>query len=59
MRSNNCADPAPDSDDVLVVEEEALLCARHGKEPTTKTSSLSGAGAEQLFNRLYLCELPL
>ena len=34
----------PDSDDVLVVEEEVFLCAGHTKEATTKTSSLSGAG---------------
>ena len=44
-RLNNCAAPAPDSDDVLVVEEEAILCAGHAKEATTKTSSL--------------CQLPL
>ena len=43
-RLNNCAAPAPDSDDVLVVEEEAFLCVGHAKEATTKTSSLSGAG---------------
>ena len=54
MRLNNCAAPAPDSDDVLVVEEEVFLCAEHAKEATTKTSSLSGAGAAQLFNRLYI-----
>ena len=40
-RLNNCAAPAPDSDDVLVVEEEVFLCAGHAKEATTKTSSLS------------------
>ena len=44
----------PDSDDVLVVEEEVFLCAGHAKEATTKTSSLSGVGGGgQLFNRLY------
>ena len=53
-RLNYCAAPAPDSDDVLVVEEEVFLCAGHAKEATTKTSSLSGAGAAQLFNRLYI-----
>ena len=53
-RLNNCATPAPDSDDVLVAEEEACLCAGHAKEATTKTSSLSSAGAAQLFNRLYI-----
>ena len=53
-RLNDCAAPAPYSDDVLVVEEEAFLCAGHAKEATTKTSSLSGAGAAQLFNRLYI-----
>ena len=53
-RLNNCAAPAPASDDVLVVEEEVFLCAGHAKEATTKTSSLAGAGAEQLFNRLYI-----
>ena len=52
-RLNSCAAPAPDSDGVLVVEEEAFLCARHAKEATTKTSSLSGVGVAQLFNRLY------
>ena len=51
-RLNNCAAPVPDSDDVLVVEEEAFLCARHAKEATTKTSSLSGSGVAQFFNRL-------
>ena len=53
-RLNNCAAPAPDSDDVLVVEEEAFLCAGHAKEATTKTSSLSVTRAAQLFNRLYI-----
>ena len=53
-RLNNCAAPAPASYDVLVVEEEVFLCARHAKEATTKTLSLSGAGAAQLFNRLYI-----
>ena len=43
-RLNNCAAPAPDRDDVLLVEEEVCLCAGHAKEATTKTSSLSGAG---------------
>ena len=39
----------------IPVEEEAFLCAGHAKdqEATTKTSSLSGAGAAQLFNRRY------
>ena len=32
----NCAAAAPDSDDVLVVEEEVFLCAGHAKEATTK-----------------------
>ena len=36
--------PAPYSDDVLVVEEEAFSFAGYAKEATTKTSSLSGAG---------------
>ena len=59
-RLNNCAAPAPASDDVLAVEEEVFLCAGHAKEATTKTSSLSGAGggggggAAQLFNHLYI-----
>ena len=48
----------PDSDGVLVVGEEAFLCAGHAKEATTKMSSLSGVGrgggAAQLFNRLYI-----
>ena len=43
-RLNNCTAPAPDCDDVLVVEEEAFLCAGHTKVAATKTSSLSGAG---------------
>ena len=41
-RLNNCAVPAPASDDVLVVEEEVFLCVGHAKEATTKTSSLAG-----------------
>ena len=53
-RLNNCAAPAPASDDVLEVEEEVFLCAGHAKEATTKTSSLAGAGAAQLFNRLHI-----
>ena len=53
-RLNNYATPTLDSDDVLVVEEEAFLCAGHAKEATTKTSSLSGAGTAQLSNRLYI-----
>ena len=53
-RLNNCAAHAPDSDDVLVVEEEASFCAGYAKEATTKTSSLSSTGAAQLFNRLYI-----
>ena len=44
-RLNNCAAPAPASDDVLVIEEEVFLCAGHAKEATTKTSSSStGSG---------------
>ena len=53
-RMNNCAAPMPDSDDVLVIEEEALLYAGHAEEATTKTASLSGAEAAQLFNQLYI-----
>ena len=53
-RLNNCTASGPDSDDVLVVEEEMFLCAGHAKEATTKTSSLSGPEAVQLFNRLYI-----
>ena len=53
-RLNNCTAPVPASDDVLVVEEEVFLCVGHAKEATTETSSLSGAGAAQLFNRLYV-----
>ena len=34
QRLNNCAAPAPDSDDVLVVEEDVFLCAGHAKEAT-------------------------
>ena len=49
-RLNNCAAPATDSDDVLVVQEEAFLCVWHAMTATTKMSSLSGAGAAQLFN---------
>ena len=51
---NNYAAPALASDDVLVEEEEVSLCAEHAKEATTKTSSLAGVGAAQLFNRLYI-----
>ena len=49
---NNCAAPAPDSDDVLVVEEEAFLCAGRAKEATTKTSSLSGAEGGAIIQSL-------
>ena len=40
-RLNNCATPALDSDDVLVVEEEAFLCAWHAKETTTKLTTMT------------------
>ena len=62
-RLNKCAAPAPEKDDVLVVEEEVFfMCGvcqagsrlPDAKEATTKTSSLSGAGAAQLFNNLKL-----
>ena len=46
--------PAPDSDDVLVVEEEEVLCAGHAKEATSKTSSLPGTQPAQLFNHSYI-----
>ena len=36
-RLNNCAAPAPDSDDVLAAEAEAFLCVGHAKKATTKT----------------------
>ena len=55
-RLNNCAAPAPDSDDVLVVASLAYLAHKNTSSSTTKTSSLSGAergGGTQLFNRLY------
>ena len=51
-RLNNCAASAPDSDDVLVIEEEVFLCAAHAKEATTKTSSLSGAGGGAIIQSL-------
>ena len=50
-RLNNCAAPAPGSDDVLVVKEEVFLCAGHAKEATTETVR---CGAAQLFNHLYI-----
>ena len=58
-RLNNCAapppPPAPASDDVLAVEEEVFFFVwGHAQKATTKTSSLAGAGAAQLFNRLYI-----
>ena len=31
-RLNNCAAPAPEKDDVLVVEEEVFLCAGYAKQ---------------------------
>ena len=52
MPLNNCP-PAPDSDEVLVVEEETLYSVGHAMAATTKTSSLSGVGeGVQLFNQL-------
>ena len=36
-RLNNCAAPAPASDDLLVVEEEVFLCAGHAKEAPDTT----------------------
>ena len=51
-RLNNCAAPAPASDDVLLVEEEVFLCAGHAKEGTTKTSSLAGAGGGAIIQSL-------
>ena len=58
-RLNNCAARVPASYDVLVVdlEEEVFSCAGYAKEATTKTSSLAGEGAAQLFNRLYITRI--
>ena len=53
-RLNNCVAPAPDIDDVLVVAAMACPAYKNTSSSTTKTSSLSGAGAAQLFNRLYI-----
>ena len=52
-RLNNCAAPAPDSDDILVVASLACPAHKNTSSSTTKTSSPAGAGAAQLFNRLY------
>ena len=41
---NNCAAPAPDSDDVLVVASLAYPAHKNTSSSTTKMSSLSGAG---------------
>ena len=46
----------PDSDDVLVVEEEVFLCAGHAKEATTKTSSLSGVGGGGNYSIAYIAK---
>ena len=43
-RLNNCAAPAPDSDDVLVVASLACPAHKNTFSSTTKTSSLAGAG---------------
>ena len=43
-RLNNCAAPAPDSDDVLVIASLACLAHKNASSSTTKTSSLAGAG---------------
>ena len=51
---NSCATPAPDSDDVLVVASLACPAHKIASSSTTKTSSLSSAGAAQSFNRLYI-----
>ena len=56
---NNCAAPAPDSDDVLVVAPLACPAHKNVSSSTTKTSALSGAGGggggvAQLFNRVYI-----
>ena len=53
-RLNNCAAPAPASDDVLVVTSLACPAHKNTSSSTTKTSSLAGAAAGQLFNRLYI-----
>ena len=42
-RLNNCAAPAPGSDDVLVVASLACPTHKNASSSTTKTSSLSGA----------------
>ena len=36
-RLNNCAAPAPASDDLLVEEEELFFCAVHAKEAPNTT----------------------
>ena len=41
---NNCAAPAPVSDDVLVVASLACHAHKNTSSSTTKTSSLAGAG---------------
>ena len=53
-RLNNCAAPAPASDDVLVVASLACPAHKNTSSSSTKTSSMAGAGAAQLFNRLYI-----
>ena len=53
-RLNNCAAPTPDSDDVLVVEEEVFLCAGHAKEATcTVLPQLSEHLWAERFYRLF------
>ena len=43
-RLNNCAAPAPDSDDVLVVEEEVFICAGHGRMGETRNCQSRDGG---------------
>ena len=51
---NSCTAPAPASDDVLVVASLACPAHKNTSSSSTKTSSLAGAGAAQLFNHLCI-----
>ena len=51
-RQNNCAAPAPDCDDVLVVASLACPAHKNASSSTTKTSSLFGAGSGAIIQSL-------
>ena len=56
-RLNDCASTVPDSDYVLVEEEEVFYCAGHAKEATTKRHHCPARGGTIIQSLIYLKRL--